>query len=664
MRRRESVLRNFSPRPEKTRCMHSSLGLIPAVPSPHFTSSHGRFNLSRKLMTHLESSSEDVEPGQSMKGPAMSKQSTFHRVLLSLAQLVDDKIGWDKLPQWLGIVTLVGLRTRLREENLFDTGVGPAQAELADPRWLRARSPNGTYNDLDEPVMGARGVRFGRNISPEKTYPQKEPRILQPSPRLVSTRLLTRDKLIPARGANALVAAWLQFEVHDWFSHGKSLTENPWAVSLPEGDQWHENPMKIQRTRPDPSYDPNAGGPPTYVSGDSHWWDGSQIYGSDAAAVEARRGDDGMVRLDEHGLIPDDLEQSADLSDVAGNAWLGLALLHVMFSREHNAIVEMLHKTHPELSDDETFDRARLINAALMAKIHTVEWTPAVVSHPTTQKAMKINWWGMAGQRATRRFGRLTSGELISGIPGSPTGHNGVPYSLTEEFVAVYRMHPLLPDDYTFKSVADDSVLAELTFPDLDALHMRQRLEEFGMANALYSFGLANPGVICLHNYPKSLQRLHRPDGLTIDLAATDILRIRERGVPRYNELRRLLHMKAPATFEELTPNRDWARELREVYDGDIESVDLMVGNYAERLPKGFAFSDTAFRIFVLMASRRLKSDRFFTTDYRPARYTEEGLEWVADNTLVSVLLRHFPELAPALDRVENGFHPWHPVGH
>lgn len=604
----------------------------------------------------------DVSQGESEKGHAVSKHRLAHRVLGYFAELVDEKVGWDKLPTLPGILTLVGVRERLREHNLFDAGIGPVKAELADPRWLRARSPNGTYNDLDEPAMGARGVRFGRNIPLESTYPQSERAILQPSPRLVSARLLNRERLIPALGANALVAAWLQFEVHDWFSHGKNMTDNPWLVPLLRGDRWHQDPMEIQRTRPDPSYDPSAGGPPTYVSDDSHWWDGSQIYGSDPEAVKGRRGEGGTLRLDHHGFIPAELEKSLDLSGVAGNAWLGLGVLHVLFSREHNAIVEMLQKTHPELGDDDTFDKARLINAALMAKIHTVEWTPAVVSHPTTQRAMKINWWGMVGERATRRFGRLSSSELISGIPGSPTDHNGVPYSLTEEFVAVYRMHPLLPDDYTFRSLTDNSVLADLRFPDLDALHMRQRLEEFGMANTLYSFGLTNPGVVCLHNYPRSLQHFQRPDGSTIDLAATDVMRIRERGVPRYNEFRRLLGMKAPKTFDELTPNPDWARELREVYDGDVESVDLMVGNYAERFPKGFAFSDTAFRIFILMASRRLKSDRFFTTDYRPARYTEEGLKWVTDNTLVSVLLRHFPELARSLDKVENGFHPWHPV--
>ena len=60
--------------------------------------------------------------------------------------------------------------------------------------------------------------------------------MLQPSPRLVSTRLLTREKLIIAPGANALVAAWLQFEVHDWFSHGKNLSDDPWpAARIVEG---------------------------------------------------------------------------------------------------------------------------------------------------------------------------------------------------------------------------------------------------------------------------------------------------------------------------------------------------------------------------------------------------------------------------------------------
>src|SRR5206468_3576294 len=82
----------------------------------------------------------------------------------------------------------------------------------------------------------------------------------------------------------------------------------------------------------------------------------------------------------------------------------------------------------------------------------------------------------------------------------------------------------------------------------------------------------------------------------------------RERGVPRYNQFRRLFRLKPAASFEELTDNPAWAAQMRDVYEGKIEDLDLMVGMYAERLPPGFAFSDTAFRVFILMASRRLKS--------------------------------------------------------
>jgi Animal haem peroxidase len=84
-----------------------------------------------------------------------------------------------------------------------------------------------------------------------------------------------------------------------------------------------------------------------------------------------------------------------------------------------------------------------------------------------------------------------------------------------------------------------------------------------------------------------------------------------------------------------------------------------MVGLYAEPKPKGFGFSDTAFRVFILMAARRLKSDRFFTRDYTPEMYTQTGLNWIDENSMVTILLRHYPGLYPALRGVENAFTPW-----
>jgi Animal haem peroxidase len=81
-----------------------------------------------------------------------------------------------------------------------------------------------------------------------------------------------------------------------------------------------------------------------------------------------------------------------------------------------------------------------------MAKIHTVEWTPAILAHPTLKIAMNTNWWGLVGEKLTKMLGRISkTSEIISGIPGSGVDQDGVPYSITEEFVSVYRLHSLIP---------------------------------------------------------------------------------------------------------------------------------------------------------------------------------------------------------------------------
>jgi hypothetical protein len=62
------------------------------------------------------------------------------------------------------------------------------------------------------------------------------------------------------------------------------------------------------------------------------------------------------------------------------------------------------------------------------------------------------------------------------------------------------------------------------------------------------------------------------------------------------------------------------------------------------------------------MASGRLNSDRFFTTDYTPEVYTPTGMKWIEDNGFASVLLRHFPKLGTSLRGVKNPFAPWSAV--
>ena len=405
----------------------------------------------------------------------------------------------------------------------------------------------------------------------------------------------------------------------------------------------------------------------------AHWWDGSQLYGSDEATTARLRGltSKGKLKLEtEHGQ--EFLLRGPDgISDTGFNSnwWVGLELMHTLFALEHNAICDMLAAANPTWPDDQLFDTARLINCALMAKIHTVEWTPAILAHPALELAMNANWLGPQRERLYKALGRLASSEEISGIPGSGVDHNDVPYSLTEEFVSVYRMHALIPDHVAFFDAATGAHAATTPIGDLAFSGARspfQGSRAVRLGDAFYSFGINYPGAITVHNTPNFLRNLHIPDGRHLDLATVDILRDRERGVPRYNAFRRLFHMRPARSFVGLTGgNKLLAKELEEAYNGDLEAVDLLVGCQCEPLPKGFGFSDTAFRVFVLMASRRLQSDRFLagTDAFRAEVYTRAGLDWVQSNTMRDVLTRHFPELRASLRGVKNAFAPWEKVG-
>jgi hypothetical protein len=437
-------------------------------------------------------------------------------------------------------------------------------------------------------------------------------------------------------------------------------------VPLSEGDTWLHGKMEFPRTKPDEILNPTDIKCPGYKNTNTAWWDSSQIYGSSEAVTQTLRNlhSDGKLLLDKEGrehFLPRDADGNV-LTGFSNNWWIGMEMLHTLFAMEHNTICDMLRNNHPDWPGDKVFDTARLVNCALMAKIHTVEWTPAILAHPTLKIGMNANWWGLVGESLTKHLGRISkTSEAISGIPGSGVNQFGVPYSLTEEFVSVYRMHSLIPDNIAFFESSTGS--HKSTIPTSETLfNNAQHPLDSGLsfADAFYSFGINYPGAITNNNYPAFLQDLTLPDGTHRDMGTVDLLRDRERGVPRYCEFRRLLRMPAPKTFLELTGgDAKLAADLADAYDNNIELVDSLVGSHSEPLPKGFGFSDTAFRIFILMASRRLKSDRFIAGQWNAETYSKEGLDWVQNSGMKDVLGRHFPGLRETLKMSENVFAPW-----
>src|SRR6266436_86562 len=113
----------------------------------------------------------------------------------------------------------------------------------------------------------------------------------------------------------------------------------------------------------------------------------------------------------------------------------------------------------------------------------------------------------------SKAFGRPLHNELLSGIPNSPQEHYAAPYAITEEFTAVYRLHSLIPDDYSFRRHGDDKELLACTLADLFAggttrVHRSEPFED-----VLYSLGTSYPGLPVLHNFPTHLRKIPEKPG-------------------------------------------------------------------------------------------------------------------------------------------------------
>lgn len=585
--------------------------------------------------------------------------------------------NWYRRPLILGILTLAYMRNKLNKHNLRntyprDTLIGFQPEGQTPPEGAtHFRTADGSWNNLKNPKEGAAGTRFMRNVRNEAALAETGAALLKPNPRELSRKLLTRQgdmKEVPF--LNLLAAAWIQFMNHDWISHGEPLDHAAHEIPLAEDDpartKYRQTRMFVGKTQPDPTRTDRDETPATFINEVTHWWDGSQIYGSSQETQNRLRSFvDGKLRVKDDGTLPLD-RKGIEETGFTRNWWVGLSMLHTLFAREHNAICDRLKVSYPHWDDSRLFNVARLVNAAVMAKIHTVEWTPAILPNPALDAGLKANWYGLLTNRLRLGKERKTVADInvrnpeLGGVVGNPLEKHGAPFGLTQEFVEVYRLHSLLPDTLKLRRLSDGDE-EEVPFPATRQAGSGKLSRRFGMADLFYSFGQMHPGQLVLNNYPLSMQELSIPGNPLYDMGAVDILRARERGVPRYNEFRRQLGLNPLGRFEDLTDNQEHVQLLREMYDNDLEQLDLMIGTLAEgHRPTGFGFGETLFQIFILNATRRLQADRFYTDCYTPEYYTPEGLHWIDETDLRSVILRHYPELGKTgLANVKCAFEPW-----
>jgi hypothetical protein len=654
---------------------------------------------------------------------------------------------------------------------------------------------------------------------------------------------------------NVLAAFWIQFMTHDWFSHtaeGRNVRglESVGCDAAAQAlgcrpDDRREAIIVDQAGKPRTfthdgrTYDERAF--KTTPNTVTAWWDASQIYGFDAISSKrvVRDPGDHARLLQPGGYLPLISEcgpdcpvqpqwQGQELAAFPDNWNIGMSFYHNLFVREHNSIVDAFRRlqrdtpdsdsglrnpadpqtviAYKDVSDEELFQVARLVVAAEIAKIHTIEWTTQLLYDEPLYLGMNSNWFGLfnveedsvsrvlrkiferdenilsrtsgklasllnrrgEGDESNTLYSVLASGAGIFGLnnrreegvlwwkhdawditnPRDVNGgvnHFGSPFNFPEEFTTVYRLHPLVPDLIEYRDHNDPNRIATRV-PVVDTVRAgsTERMRTGGLDNWAVSMGRQRLGLLHLHNHPLFLQNLDMPHlespSGKLDIVALDIIRDRERGVPRFNEFRRQIGLRTLRGFDDFVDRRlpegsdarraqqNVVATLREVYgthrcdaakvistvqkddkgafindclghpDGsvvdNVEDLDTVVGWLAEYTrPHGFAISETQFHIFILNASRRLFSDRFFTSSFRPEFYSRLGYDWVMNNgpldgcpypltkleddrmvcneprpsnghsvmvsPLKRLMMRNIPELHGELMHVVNVFDPW-----
>lgn len=155
------------------------------------------------------------------------KATLFETIFINIFHIVNLFIPWHRLPGLIGAFNLEFLRVELRQYNLHDGyASADSQGKLgeitgAEKRYIGTRNSDGTDNSLELRKMGCAGMRLGRSFNRKYCQKPTEDEMWNPSPREVSLAFMAREpkEFKPATTLNLLAAAWIQFQVHDWFNH-------------------------------------------------------------------------------------------------------------------------------------------------------------------------------------------------------------------------------------------------------------------------------------------------------------------------------------------------------------------------------------------------------------------------------------------------------------
>lgn len=472
------------------------------------------------------------------------------------------------------------------------------------------RTFDGTNNNLENPEWGATHSQLKRIVRVGYSDGVSEPAGLdRPNPRAISNHLFSQEGLLNDQ-LNLSDFCWVFGQFID---HDITLTEDghePAMIPVPQGDIWFDpfntGQMMIPMMRSEVMEGTGTGpdnprGHPNLITA---YIDGSAVYGSDEERANwLRTFEGGKLKISAGNLLPfntvdgeleSDIDETAPFmadavgfndklfvaGDIRANENPLLLSFHTLFVREHNRLCEELAGDYPDWTDEQMYQHVRKMVGGLIQNVVYKEWLPAMgvhLEHYTGYKSEVNATISNVFSAAAFRMGHTLLNSQLRLMDNDGNDMEGGGMLLRDAFfnpMAVVNMGGVDP---FFKGMA---------------AQIQQNMDA-KVIDDVRNFLFGPPGA----------------GGL--DLAAININRGRERGLPNYNAIREDLGLGSVMFFPQVNPDPHVFTLMHQLYVNP-DRVDPWVGMLAEGHMQGALFGPTVMEIMKRQFTEIRDGDRFF----------------------------------------------------
>jgi len=536
--------------------------------------------------------------------------------------------------------------------------------KASDCKVERYRNLEGLCNNLKNPLWGAAMKAHSRFLPYDFEDGISAPRISVTGKELPSARLVSahahRDEGFHDHAITFLFVAWAQFTDHDLTltadideiveeelncCRGPNVTHPMcFPIEIPENDHFfarHEQRcMNFVRSnaglRPDCRLGPRESA--TRVTG---VMDGNTVYSSEPEVNEDIRAYEGglmktLPLFRDQGLKdllplaiedPDEgcIRPSEDVfcfrtGDPRVNEQTVLCIIHTVMIRNHNLIAKQLSSINPHWSDETLYQEARHINIAIIQHITFNEYLPLLLGKDNIHKHGLVLYTDGYYDGYDEKIDPSNANGFATAA--YRFGHSLLPSTVERwthkhEFLGTQKLSELLQQPYDlFKAGWLDNYVMGMVNQVAQAMDESMSAE---ITNHLFEF----PG-----------------DGFGLDLAALNIQRGREHGLPTYNKYREFCGFKPFTSWHQLRglfPNTTVSAYAR-VYSTP-EDLELWSAGVSEKPVPGGLLGPTLTCIIGRQWHNVRRGDRFFYENGGwPSSFTLEQLQEVRKMSMSRLL--------------------------